>query len=107
MKGYDYSADQEIGEIADEIEAEIVRGSIGPECTRVQAGEIEGLVAECQYWSRAERIAIRTAFRVVQRLSDAAAKDLDEPDGELGAPTSTFLPAIQASISACPIGTLI
>ena len=81
MKGYDYSADQEIGEIADEIEeiadeieAEIARGSIGPECTRVQAGEIEGLVVECQYWSRAERIAIRTAFRVVQRLSDAAAK---------------------------------
>ena len=40
MKGYDYSADQEIGEIADEIEAEIARGSIGPECTRVQAGEL-------------------------------------------------------------------
>ena len=74
MKGYDYSADQEIGEIADEIEAEIVRGS--PQRTEylAQAGEIEGLVVECQYWSRAERIAIRTAFRVVQRLSDAAAK---------------------------------
>ena len=72
MKGYDYSADQEIGEIADEIEAEIARGSIGPE--KNSAEEIAGLVAECQYWSRAERIAIRTAFRVVQRLSDAPAK---------------------------------
>ena len=30
-----------------------------------------------------------------------------EPDGQLGAPTSTFLPAIKASIGACPIGTLI
>ena len=67
MKGYDYSADQEIGEIADEIEAEIVRGSIGPE--KNSAEEIEGLVVDCHYWSRAERIAIRTAFRVVQRLS--------------------------------------
>ena len=63
---------KEIEEIASEVEDRIVRDSIGP--AENSAEEIAELVVQCGYWSRAERIAIRTAFRVVQHLSDAPAK---------------------------------
>ena len=62
-----------------------------------QEAKVAAMRAKALVWKKKMRAQCKEAWEA----------SLEEEDGELGAPTSTFLPAIQASIGACPIGTLI
>jgi hypothetical protein len=62
-----------------------------------QEAKVAAMRAKALVWKKKMRAQCKEAWEA----------SLEEEDGELGAPTSTFLPAIKASIGACPIGTLI